>query len=199
MRLAQSNLRITIAGPDGLSRPVQLPSGGLKTLGKHLVGAHATHTERLILNEWNEFREVGDYYATVALVPQYGAKAAAPPTARLHVSIGPRNEAKLGAVAKALADRAVDGRDVGDRTEAALALSYMIDPIAVAEMKRVPESGSDAALPLIAGLSRLGGPPALNALRAAQSNPHQWIREAAAQALRTLRKRKPLVRSEAED
>src|SRR6185312_13813091 len=147
-----------------------------KTLGKHLVGAHATYAERLILNEWKEFREVGDYYAKVALVPQYAVRAAAPPTARLHVSIGPRNETKLGAVAKALADRAVDGRDVGDRTEAALALSYMVDPIAIPEMKRVLQSRSDAALPLIEALARLGGPSALDALQAGQSNPHQWIR-----------------------
>lgn len=151
------------------------------------------------MNEWSEFREVGDYYVAIALVPQFGMKADTPPTADLHVGVGPRNESKLGAVAKALADLAINGHDVGDRSEAALALSYVADPIAIPEMARVLASESDAGLPLTEALVRMGGPSALEALKAAQGNPHEWIRDAADRALQALHQGKPLVRPKVAD
>jgi hypothetical protein len=52
---------------------------------------------------------------------------------------------------------------------------------------------SDAGLPLTSALARLGGPSAINALQAAQSNPVPWIREAAGQKLRALRAGKKWV------
>jgi hypothetical protein len=189
----KTNLLVTITGPGGRSRPVRLPSGGLMESGEHVLGANATVTERLILNEWNEFREAGDYFVGVALVPEFGPKADAAPTANLHVSISPRNESELGAEAKALADRAINGDGVADRRAAALALSYMADPVAVPEMARVLSSGSDAGTPLIWGLARLGGPSALKALQSAQSSPDQEVRAAAFAALRALRDGRPVA------
>jgi len=184
----KKNLRITLTEPNGLSRPSQLHYGGLQRRGTHLVGAHATYTKRLILNEWNDFREVGDYYAMVALVPEFGPKMDDPPTDDFHVSIGPRNESKLSSVAKTLADRAITGAGFSDRDDAAFALSYVADPIAVPEMARVLESGSDAGLPLTTALAHLGGASAIGALQAAAKSHPDWsIRVAADRDLRTLR------------
>jgi hypothetical protein len=188
-----TNLRVTITEPSGRSESVLLPSGGLKRSGKHILGAHTTYTQRLILSEWHEFRDVGGYGVDVVLIPEFGSKTAAPPPAYLHVSIGPRDESKLRAVAKAFADRAIDGHDVADRDAAALALSYVADPVAIPEMARVLASGSDAGLLLTVAIARLGGPAALDALQAAQSNPNAWIRLDAARELHALREGKQVV------
>ena len=193
----KANLRVTIMEPGGLSRRVRLSSAGLTESGKHMIAAHSSYTERLVLNEWNAFREAGDYYATIALIPP-GTASDAAPAADLHVNVGPRNEAKLGAVARSLADQAIDDHDAGDRSKAAAALSCMADPIAVPEIARVLAS-SDAGLPLIGTLARIGGPSALAALQAAQDNPQWWIREAAVRALRGLRNAKPQAPSRVAD
>jgi hypothetical protein len=195
----KANLRVTTTEPNGLSRPVQLRHGGLQGFGTHMVGPHATYTERLILNEWNGFREAGEYAVTIALVPAFGPKADDPPVADLQVSIGPRNESKLRSVARALADRAIDGYGVGERGAAGLALSYVADPVAVPEMVRVLSSGRAVGSPLIWALARLGGPSARDALRLARSNPNDEIRYAADAALRMLREGKPAVRPEIAD
>ena len=168
-----ANLRVTIREPGGRSEVVQLPSGGLRRSGKHLLGANTTYNQRLLLSEWHEFRDIGGYAVNVALVPAFGSKEAAPPPAYLNVSIGPRDEPKLRAVAKEFADRAISGRDVADRDEAALALSYVADPVAIPEMARVLAS-SDAGLKLTTALARMGGPAAIAALQAAQSNPDKF-------------------------
>jgi hypothetical protein len=187
-----ANLRVTIREPGGRSEVVQLPSGGLRRSGKHLLGANTTYNQRLLLSEWHEFRDIGGYAVNVALVPAFGSKEAAPPPAYLHVSIGPRDESKLRAVAKEFADRAIDGRDAADRSEAALALSYVADPVAIPEMARVLAS-SDAGLKLTVAMARLGGPAAIDALQAAQSNPNEWIRSDAARELRALREGNQVV------
>lgn len=126
----------------------------------------------------------------VALVPAFGSKDAAPPPAYLNVSIGPRDESKLRAVAKEFADRAIKG--AADRDDAAIALSYVADPVAIPEMARVL-ARSDAGLKLTTAVARLGGPAAIDALQAAQSNPDKWIRLAAARDLRALREGKQVV------
>jgi hypothetical protein len=195
----KANLRVTTTEPNGLSRPVQLRHGGLQRLGKHPVGPHATYTERLILNEWNDLRAPGDYTAKIALVPEFGLKSDDPPTAEMHVSIGPRDESKLGAVAKALADRAIDGHGVADRSDAAFALSYVADPVAVPEMARVLASGRVVGSALVWALARLGGPSALDALQAAQSSPDIEVHDAAVQALQALRAGKEPVPPEIAD
>ncbi len=193
------NLRITTTEPNGLSRPVQLHPGGLHALGEHLVDANATYGERLILNEWNDFRETGDYDVEVAVVP-FGTKAMDPPSAHLHVSIGPRNEAKLRAVAKTFADRAIEGRNARDRMDGAFALSFVADPIEVPEMARVLASGSDAGSLLTRALACLGGPAAEDALqKAAQNHPDPTGRIIAARDLRSLRNRTACVPTQVAD
>ena len=155
-----------------------------------MLGANPTYNQRLLMSAWHEFRDIGGYAASVAMVPAFGAKEAAPPPAYLHVSIGPRDESKLRAMAKEFADRAIDGAT--DRDEAALDLSYVADPVALPEMARVLAS-SDAGLKLTTALARIGGPAAIDALKAAQSNPNEWIRWAAARDLRALREGKQVV------
>ncbi|MBV9990884.1 MAG: HEAT repeat domain-containing protein [Alphaproteobacteria bacterium] len=188
----KTNLSVTITGPDGTAKSVRLSSGGVKALGEHVLGSHATYSERLILNEWNGFHEVGDYSVHVALDPEFGPKADDPPVADLHVSIGPRNRSKLRAMANMFAARSIDGVDFANRDAAARALSYMSDATAVPAMKRVLMSGSDAGLPLIGALARLGGPSALDALQSARSSRDAEVRDAAVRALRALRDGRPV-------
>lgn len=188
----KTNLSMTITGPDGTAKPARLSSGGVKALGQHVLGSHATYSERLILNEWNGFHEVGDYSVHVALVPEFGPKADDPPVTDLHVSIGPRNRSKLRAMANMFAAQAVDGVDFANRDAAARALSYMSDPAAVPAMKRVLMSGSDAGLPLIGTLARLGGPSARDALQSARGSRDVEVRDAAVHALRALRDGRPV-------
>jgi hypothetical protein len=195
----KTNLLVTVTGPGGRSKPVRLPSGGLKTVGKHLLGADATYTERLILNEWKEFRDVGNYAVNVALVPEFGPKADDPPAADLQVRIGPRDETKLLAIAKDLAGRAIEDDDVAHQDAAALALSTIADPVAAPEMGRVLASGSDAGLVLIGALARIGGPSAVHALLMARANPNEDIRDAAARALQAVREGKVPVPSQISD
>jgi len=185
----KTDLLVTVTGHDGRSTAVRLPSGGLKASGEHLLGAGATYTERLILNEWNAFREAGDYDVTVALVPEFGLAADAPPMADLHVKVGPRDEAKLRAMAQAFADQAIAGDNVADHDAAALALSHVSDPAAIPEMARVLASSSSAGPALVVPLARLGG---ASAVEPALNSPNPDVRAAADRALRALHDGKPL-------
>ncbi|MEI9931972.1 MAG: hypothetical protein WDM89_15895 [Rhizomicrobium sp.] len=170
----KGNLRVTVSEPNGLLREVQLRPGGMHAFGTHMVGARATYTKRLILNEWNDLRDVGNYDVKIALVPEFGPKPDNPLTAVFHVSIAPRSESRLSAVAKAFADQAINGRDGRDRDDAAFALSYVDDPIAIPEIERVLASGSDAGSSLTTALAHLGGLSAVEALQAAAKNHPDW-------------------------
>jgi HEAT repeat protein len=54
-------------------------------------------------------------------------------------------------------------------------------------------ASSDAGLKLTVAMARLGGPAAIDALQAAQSNPNEWIRSDAARELRALREGNQVV------
>lgn len=190
----KADLLVTIREPSGRSESIRLPSGGLRSPGKHTLGANSTYTQRLNLSEWHEFRDVGGYAVNVALVPQFGPKPDHTLTAYFGVRIGPRDESRLRAVAKALADQAINARDGRERDAAALALSTVADPVAIPEMARVLASGSQAGLRLITPLARMGGPAAADALQAAaRSNPDKWIRLDAARELQAMREGKQVV------
>ena len=96
-------LLVTVTGDDGRLKPARLSSAGLRAPAKHLLGANATYAERLALNGWNGFRDVGDYTARIAA----------------------RDDARLRAIAKGLADRVIDDGNLADRDAAALALSMI--------------------------------------------------------------------------
>ena len=189
----KENLSVTIKTPGGVSKTVALPIGGLHSPGKHLVGAHSTYTQRLVLNEWDDFRQVGDYFVEIALIPKAGPKPDRPLTAYLHVNIGPRDEGKLRVLAKTLANEALDRRDRGDRDTAALALSYVTDPVAIPDMVRVLQSNRALRKPLVWALVRVGGPVALNAVETARQSSDPTVHYDADEALRALRDGRALV------
>lgn len=189
----KENLGVTIKVPGGVSKTVELPGGGWKSPGTHLVGAHSTYNQRLVLNEWDDFREVGDYSVKITLIPKAGPKPDKPLTAYLHVSIGPRDKNKLGALAKTLADEALDSRDHRDRDTAVLALSYVTDPVAIPQMVRVLSSDRIPALALLWELARLGGPEAHNAIQAALGSRDLVMHYGASQVLGALRDGRALV------
>jgi HEAT repeat protein len=62
--------------------------------------------------------------------------------------------------------------------EAASALSYIQDPLAVASLVRVLQNGSLVEHYAVDGLGRIGGPEAIAALLAAQDHPDEEVRAA---------------------
>jgi HEAT repeat protein len=77
--------------------------------------------------------------------------------------------------------------------EAANALSYLLDPAAVASLVRVLEQGGAVASQAVDGLGRIGNLEATAALRAAQQNPDEAVRAEAGYMLGVLRRGAPAV------
>jgi len=113
------------------------------------------------------------------------------PSTEFSVEIGPRDPAQLESVSKELADRAIGGTTLEESMEAANALSYIRDPLAVDSLARVLQQGSLVEQYAVDGLGRIGSPEAIAALQAAQDHPDEEVRAAVRLMLEALQGQAP--------
>jgi hypothetical protein len=176
----KANLQLTIRNPAGSVITRTLGSSGFGRLGVLSLSAQGEFTERLLLNEWYEPHRPGIYRIKVTLlddsVSANGAAGSFRPSADFSVDVGPRDPDQLELTSKELAELAIAGPTLEKRMEAANALSYVLDPVAVPSLVRVLRQGSLVAHYGVDGLARIGGPEAMAALVAAEDHADEEVR-----------------------
>lgn len=179
----KANLLLAIETPAGTKETRRLRSEGLGSVGRVVLGPDGTYKQRLLLNEWYDFTNEGTYRATMTLD---GAAAGGDrPAAKFSVTIGPRNAARLQAIANQLADKAIAGATYAERRAAAESLSFIDDPVAVDSLIRVLQEGLQVGQQAAIGLGRIGTPKALSALgTATRLHPDEDVRTTASSVLK---------------
>lgn len=185
----KGGFRVVVVRPDGAK--VQLPKWrreGIAVIGKLSLDAGQEFTQKFLLNEWFDFAEPGRYEVEVSLTTpvmagEDGRAVAAQTAGRLVLEISPRDEERLKRVSAALLDGIVKARSYRDAAESALALSHLVDPVAVPDLAKALTSGRMVEPIVIAGLERVGNEEAAQVLIAALNGPNAEVAQLARAAL----------------
>lgn len=134
----KANFRLNVLEP-GHARvlPPGLKEGGFGRLGDISVGPSETFKQNVLLNEWYEFPQVGTYQIQLKLVDL--ALNADDGTLLfnevsstvMHLEVQPRDPKRLAAVCKSLAESTGIGGVYAKQIDDAMALSYVVDPVAI--------------------------------------------------------------------
>jgi hypothetical protein len=189
----KANIELTIQKPDGAVITRTLGPEDFGGSGEHSLNPGGTFAERLLLNEWYQFPLSGSYKIKMTLldgplVTSETANADRPST-EFSVQIGPRDPAELESISQKLADRAMSAATIEQRMEAANALSYIRDPVAVDSLARVLQQGELVQHYAVEGLGRIGTPEAIAALVGAQYLRDEDVRAAVRSMLEVLQGR----------
>jgi len=128
-------------------------AGGIVRLGERQI-----YSQRLILDEWYEFRWPGDYLVEV----RCEAAMATQNEGMLHIKILPRSECVLQQRCTELIQQLKKTRSFPKRSEIARELSYVKDPVGIPYIASLIEEREDYYA--IAGLMRIGTDEAMEAM-----------------------------------
>jgi hypothetical protein len=172
----------TVAQPDG--KKVELRQSlkmGLSRIGEVRLEAGRTYRQNLLLNEWYEFPAAGDYEVQVRLAKpiqtQDGQDISVPTEFRLPLKVGAENPAQLSEVCSELAARVAAADSYDEAAEAALALSYIKDAVAVPYLQEVLASGHLVEPIAVAGLEHNGSNESVEALLSALRTQPRQVKE----------------------
>jgi hypothetical protein len=166
------NFEFSVKKPDGSLIPI--PS---KPYPPYLLGNPAeraplapgkTFTKKMLLNEWYQFPAPGRYVVEAKLGGQVqtvsGTSVPSAPAQEIRIQVTARDPERLKSVCEELRKGAMNA-NAREASKAALALSYVDDPIAVPILGRVlNESLPPGKLAAISGLARIGNPEAVQLL-----------------------------------
>jgi curli biogenesis system outer membrane secretion channel CsgG len=168
----------TIKRPDGSD--VQLPQfrkEGIARIGKLSLEKGQTYTQKLLLNEWFDFAAPGKYEIAVRLTnpiqTQEGMNVTEATEFRAAMQIEPRDAKQLKQVCAGLVNQINNSTSYEEAAEAALTLSYIKDSVAVPYLKEALVSGHMVEPIAVAGLERIGGNEAVEALTSALKTQRQ--------------------------
>lgn len=165
----KGNFEFTITEPGGYivsgHRPKEEDFG---RMGKVSLEPNEKYSQRLLVNEWYQFIEPGNYKIeiklTKPLITMSGALIEPKPSGSLPLRILPRDQKRLNQVCQNFLHTAIESPDIEEAVEAALALSYVNDPITVPYLaKGLKERGLiwQYAIP---GLARIANGEAIEIL-----------------------------------
>jgi hypothetical protein len=135
-----------------------LSEEGFGSGGKMSLPAGELYSQPVLLNEWYDFEQAGDYDVQIALPgPIRTSKVTVinSPAQRLRFHIAARDEARLRRTCELLVRPAISAKQYEEQANAALALSYVVDPVAVPFLREVLLAGTVDNI-VIAGLRRIG-------------------------------------------
>jgi hypothetical protein len=171
----KSNFEFTITEPKGsIIHAPKLSEEGLGRLGKISLKPNEKYTQRLVVNEWYQFIEPGDYKIEIKLanyiITQSGAIVEPEPPSPLSIHIYPRNPKQLSQICQNLSRMAIESSNVEEVTEASLSLSHVRDPIAVPYLERGLRKGRLSWQYAIPGLARIANAEAIEVLISIMKN-----------------------------
>lgn len=160
---------LTVTQPDGATIKLpQLRRDGISLIGTVSLEAGNSYTQRLLLNEWFEFSVAGKYEIAAELenpiLAYNGTKLKAAYQSLINFEIVPRSAERLTQVCMSLVKRITNSISYEAAAEAALALSYIKDPIAVPYLREAVTAGRMVEPIAITGLERIGDAEAAGVL-----------------------------------
>ena len=166
----KGGLSFTITDPERrTAHDLQLPKrGGLSRMSVVSIPASQTYEQQFVLDEWASFSIPGQYDVAWQgrLVPTKAQPMGAEVGSMVNIVIHPRNEVYLKQLCRTLTDRVLRGKSAAERLDAAFALGYVRDPIAIPYIveayKGYASPYGRLALP---GLRRIGTEEAVKALK----------------------------------
>lgn len=137
----KSNFEFTITEPDGsIISGQHLGEEGFGRVGDISLEPSEEYSQRLLVNEWYQFIEPGNYNIeirlTKPLIALSGALVEHGSSGTLSLRIHPRDPKRLSLVCQDLYRVAIESSNVEEATEAALALSYVSDPVAISYLEK---------------------------------------------------------------
>jgi hypothetical protein len=132
----------SLTGPDGvkLELPVYGIREGLSLIGTVSIQPRGTYAQTLILNEWYNFAIPGEYKLegrlTNPILVNNGSRREMDPGFSSVLEIGARDELALAKACADLANQIDASNSYQEAADAAFALTYVNDPIAVPYLRR---------------------------------------------------------------
>lgn len=175
--------QISVEPPKGPATfDLQLEQGGLCAGGERELPPRSELEERMLLQRWHSLAAEGRYIISVALKLEDDRVCAAP----LRLDILPRDTAKLSAVCASLSETALAHGDPVRSGDAAEALTYIADRVAVPYLKQLLTGGHNMQLLAIAGLGRIDDDAARTILRELCQNRNLEVAALSRRALRRI-------------
>jgi hypothetical protein len=144
------------------------PEGGLHVVSEPSLKPGQQYTQRLLLNEWYEFPSSGAYRVTlrsdIVFENDRGQPVRTSGNTTFTVQIAPKDDARLEIICSELTTRALAQAGVRPRVDAARALSYVGDPVAIPYLSQLLENGKSVEQYGIIGLDRIGTNEAIDVL-----------------------------------
>ncbi|HEX4022750.1 MAG TPA: HEAT repeat domain-containing protein [Acidobacteriaceae bacterium] len=198
----QGQFSFAVVDPNGTRH--QLPlylREGLSDPGIFSVEPGHTYSQKLVLNQWYSFSVPGRYelegHLARPIVIGGGIGQQTDRGFRFTLDIGPRDEAALTETCESLV-KEIEGPDGQDAADAALALSYVDDPLAEPYLRSVLFKRSELEPVLLKGLGRIGDGRSVSSLAEAAASDDDEVKEWAIMALYDIGQRTndPQVREE---
>jgi len=146
--------------PDG--RKVQLPQlsrGGIAIKGDLSIKPQQTYTQKVLLNQWIEFSSPGKYSLEAQLANpikvEDGKTISTESGFNATLDVNPRDPEQLKKVSELLIQRIIESTSYEEAADAALALSYINDPVAIPYLQRALTSNQMVEPIIIKGLERI--------------------------------------------
>jgi len=133
-----ANFVVVVTTPQGKEIQCSTPHGSGSPGVVHLEPGEDIYAQMLVLNEWFKFDELGTYNVSIRLASPVRTRTGELPTEAFSTSltITAKDPRKLAAICEGLLERIKRADSYDGTTEAALALSYVEDPIAVPYLKK---------------------------------------------------------------
>jgi PBS lyase HEAT-like repeat len=176
----KSNFVFTIIQPDGavITLP-RLSTEGIGRIGRLSLEPRNRYVQRLLLNEWHHFISLGNYQIQAQLLNSIQTQSGIPihpkPSDPLSLHIHCRDPERLQQICQTLAHVAIQSNVVLEATEAALALSYIQDPIAIPFLEQELKQGKFVQSYAIYGLGRIANAEAIALLLSTARHGEQEI------------------------
>lgn len=162
----KENLEIQLTGPDGVTR--SLPRwtlggvGGIYRIGKVSLPPGEDLTEQYVLSEWTSLGQPGAYKIQVTVDSEFrmadGTLVNPLRSQPLEVTVGGRDAGSLREVCDRLTKRAIENPNAQAGWDAARALSYVVDPVAIPYLEAVARATNSHDQVIVEGLIRIGTP-----------------------------------------
>jgi hypothetical protein len=189
----KSGFSFSVVDPNGQLHQLRpLFYSGRSGPGTVSVAPGHNYSQKLLLNQWYAFPVPGQYefkgHLTQPIMVGQGVGRQTDRGFRVVIGVGPRNEAALTATCEFLASE-IEGHNNQDAADAALALSYVNDPLAEPYLRSVLLTGEELELIILRGFDRVGDQRSVDDLAEEASSKDLVIKQAASRALFEIRQR----------
>ena len=176
----ERNLEVSVLRSDGSTVPVAPPTArSLRRAGNAGVAPGQTYTQKILLNKRLQFTTPGDYRLRIRLtspIETASGRVIESPAQDLKVGVTTRDPQRLADVCKTLANTSSGYSDYATLSEAATALSYVEDPVAISYLQQVVAEHNFVSEIAVKGLVRIGSPEALRALESELDTPDKMLK-----------------------